>query len=990
MKKLFLSLFIVAMMFSSCVNQQKNKFVSQEFDDHLSDYVNPFIGTGGHGHTYPGAAYPFGLVQLSPDTRLDGWDGCSGYHYSDSIVYGFSHTALSGTGVSDYGDLLLMPVSGGLKLNNGADNPDNGYSSYFSHSSERAEPGYYAVHLDDYNVDVELSASQHAGMHKYTFNNDDAAFVMIDLEHRDKVLDSYIEFVDDHTIQGYRVSKAWADEQHFYFYIQFSDPIKTRGIAENGKVDPEISASNSNAIKAWVSFNPETGKSIYVKVGISTVSMEGAKNNLLAEIPDFDFDKLREQADRAWENELGKIFVSDTNKEDLTVFYTALYHSYLNPNLISDVDGKYRGMDMQVHDSKGTNVYTVFSLWDTFRATHPLFTLTQQEKTLEFIKTFIHQYKQSGRLPVWELCANETDCMIGYHAVSVIADAYMKGLRDFDVETAFEAMKASAMEDHFGLDSYKKYGYISASQESESVSQTLEYAYDDWCIAMMAKDLGKMDDYQIFIQRAQYWKNVYDEQTRFMRAKMGSSWFAPFYPDEVNFNYTEANAWQYNFFVPQDVYTMIEVMGGDELFSEFLDQLFSVSSETTGRKQADITGLIGQYAHGNEPSHHMAYLYNYAGKPWKTQKQIREIMQTMYFNAPDGLSGNEDCGQMSSWYVMSALGFYSVSPGSVDYILGTPHFKEVILRLENGKTFTIKAPNNSKENMYIQSVKLNGKNYKKSYISHHDIINGGELIFEMGAKPNKEFATAKEYRPISVINDYEIVSVPYINGEKVFRKSTMVELGCIDKEADIYYTLDGSVPGTNTKKYTGAFEVDRSLTVRAIAVRGDETSFDVKMDFKILNAKISLQLKSKYANQYNAGGDNALIDMIRGAENYKTGAWQGYQETDLEAIVNLGEAKKINKMKIGFIQDQRSWIFLPKKVDFYVSKDGKKFTHAGTVSHDYSLKKEDTFVHDFELDVNYKSIQFVKVVATNIRRCPEWHLGAGGRAWIFADEIVVE
>jgi predicted alpha-1,2-mannosidase len=992
MKRIFFVLLSAVIFFSACTQktEKKSEFVNQDFNFDLAQYVNPFIGTGGHGHTYPGSTYPFGLMQLSPGTRLDGWDGCSGYHYSDSIVYGFSHTALSGTGCSDYGDLLLMPVTGKYYLDNGSKDPENGYNSHFSHDKENAEAGYYSVHLDDYNVDVELTTAQHSGMHKYTFNTDELPFIMMDLRHRDKVKDAYIEKVDDHTVRGYRISQAWASEQYFYFYIEFSEKIKEFGVAENGSIAKGADRLQAEDLISWVGFDAKKDQTVIAKVGMSTVSMDGAKNNLLTEIPDYDFEKLRAENKQAWENELGKINISGATEDEKVIFYTALYHSYVSPNTISDVDGKYRGMDLKVHDAEGANVYTVFSLWDTFRATHPLFTITQQERTLEFIRTFLNQYKQSGRLPVWELCANETDCMIGYHSVSVIADAYMKGLRDYDVELAFEAMKASAEEDHFGLEFYKKFGYIAASQESESVSQTLEYAYDDWCIAVMAKDLGKEDDYKRFIQRAQYWKNIYDEKTRFMRAKMGAAWFAPFHPAEVNFNYTEANAWQYNFFVPQDVNTMIDVMGGDESFVSFLDELFNTSSETSGRHQADITGLIGQYAHGNEPSHHMAYLYNYAGQPWKAQKQVREIMNTMYQNAPDGLSGNEDCGQMSSWYVMSAMGFYAVNPGEPVYIFGTPQFEKVEINLENGKKFTVVADGNSKENMYIQSVTLNGKPYTKSYISHSAVVDGGELIFKMGAEPNKAFASKNEDRPVSVIKDHLIVPVPFIDGEKVFKESAMVELGCIDEKAEVFYSLDGSVPDASSTKYEAPFKIEKDVTVRAVAIRGEEKSFVVEMDFKVLHEKRTLKLKSEYANQYNAGGDNALIDMIRGAENYKTGAWQGYQGIDLEAVVNLGETMNADKLAIGFIQDQKSWIFLPVAVDFYVSKDGKNFNHAGTVKHDIPLEKEGAIVKEFVVEKKFDGIRYVKVKATNLGICPDWHLGAGGKAWIFADEIIVE
>ncbi|MBI9034128.1 MAG: GH92 family glycosyl hydrolase, partial [Bacteroidales bacterium] len=780
MKKLTGIVLVLILAFTSCQEKkQKQEFIKQEFNFGLTQFVNPFIGTGGHGHTYPGAAAPFGMMQLSPDTRLSGWDGCGGYHYSDSIVYGFSHTHLSGTGCTDYGDVLLMPTTGELHMDNGAIDPANGYCSKFSHENEKASPGYYSVLLDDYHVQVELTTQKRSGIHKYTFNEGGQAHVILDLLHRDKVLSSNIEIIDDHTIKGHRRSQEWARDQHMYFYIQFSKPFVKHGFEKDGEMTQGQKAEGS-ALKAYFDFDTKAGEAILAKVGMSAVSTDGAKKNLEAEVGSKTFEETLAEVTQLWENELGKIVVKGGSEDDKQIFYTALYHAFLNPNLFTDVDGQYRGMDLKVHQTEGHDMYTVFSLWDTFRAEHPLFTITQQQRTLDFVNTFIKMYEQGGRLPVWELCANETDCMIGYHSVPVIADAYMKGLRGFDAEKALEAMISSANEDHFGLKYYKKFGYIPASMESESVSKTLEYAYDDWCIAVMAKEMGRTEVYNEFIQRAQYWKNLYDESSRFMRAKMDASWFAPFDPKEVNFNYTEANAWQYNFFVPHDVNSMMEIMGGEVSFSAFLDQLFNEAVETTGRHQADITGLIGQYAHGNEPSHHMAYLYNFAGQPWKTQQKVRQIMTELYTTQPDGLSGNEDCGQMSAWYVLSAMGFYSVTPGLDEYVIGSPVFDEIIINIENGKEFKIIAKGNSPEHVYIQSASLDGVDYQKTFIRHQDILNGSELILQMGAEPNMQWGTKAENRPKTAIENMLIVPVPSIDGVKVFKGSSTVEIHCVD------------------------------------------------------------------------------------------------------------------------------------------------------------------------------------------------------------------
>jgi predicted alpha-1,2-mannosidase len=675
-----LGIFII--IFSSC---------KIETNKEITDYVDTFIGTGGHGHTYPGASLPFGMVQLSPDTRIEGWDGCSGYHYSDNIVYGFSHTHLSGTGVGDYCDILFMPQLGGAKFNSGYEtNVDNGYASRFSKKNEKTSPGYYSTYLDDYNIKVELTSSKRVGFHKYTYPKNKQQSIIIDLTHRDEVLESSIKIINDSTIAGMRKSRSWAQNQYIYFYARFSKKIINYKIALNDTIQENISEANNKNIKLIVNFDPTSTNTILSKVAISSVSIAGAKNNLGSEIQEWDFENIRKQAKKTWEKELQKIEIEGTKKQK-TIFYTSLYHSLLIPNLFMDMDGKYRGTGLKIHQANDFTNYTIFSLWDTYRATHPLFTIIEQKRTSDFIKTFLNQYKNGGQLPVWELAGNYTGCMIGYHSIPVIADAYVKGIRDFDINLAYNAMKHSAMQKHLGLDSYKKYGFIPGHLEHESVSKTLEYAYDDWCIATIAKDLNKTQDNKIFTKRAQSYKNIFDTKTGFMRAKNYGLWKYPFNPSEVDFNYTEANSWQYSFYVPQDVSGLIKLLGGNTNFVNKLDSLFLANPQTKGRTQADITGLIGQYAHGNEPSHHIAYLYNFAQKPWKTQEKVNKILNTLYTNKPDGLCGNEDCGQMSSWYILSSLGFYPVTPGSNIYIIGLPIHKKASINLENGNTFVIKS-----------------------------------------------------------------------------------------------------------------------------------------------------------------------------------------------------------------------------------------------------------------------------------------------------------
>jgi predicted alpha-1,2-mannosidase len=620
----------------------------------LSKQVNPFIGTGGHGHTFPGATVPFGMVQLSPDTRVDGsWDGCSGYHYSDSIIYGFSHTHLSGTGCSDYGDIMIMPIMGKPVFK-----PDK-YASKFSHASEKANAGFYAVHLDDENIEVELTASTRAGFHKYTFNTTGKASIIIDLWHRDKLLDDTIRIVNDHCIEGYRRSEAWAKDQRVFFRIEFSNKFEQSVI---GKKDGEKG-------KAAFIFKVKKGDTILVKVSLSSVDMIGAKKNMEAEIPHWNFEQTKLEAAELWNKELKKLTVKGGSQEQQTIFYTALYHAFLQPNIYNDVDGRYLGRDFKIHKAEGFNYYTVFSLWDTYRAAHPLYNLVQPERNLDFIKTFLEQYKQSGKLPMWELSSNETECMIGYHAASIMLDAISKRNNKFNIQEAIDAVLRNANNSKFGIPTFHQQSFLAVEDESESVSKTLEYAYDDWCIsnlllAGLASDTsGK--NYSLskeFQASSGGWRNLFNTQTGFIQPRRNGGWYAPFNPKEVNNHFTEANAWQYTFYVPHELEALIDAMGGPAKFEQKLDELFTTSSETTGREQADITGLIGQYAHGNEPSHHMAYLYNYIGKPEKTEFRINQILNTMYINSPDGLAGNEDCGQMSAWYVFSSMGFYPFVP----------------------------------------------------------------------------------------------------------------------------------------------------------------------------------------------------------------------------------------------------------------------------------------------------------------------------------------
>ena len=967
-------LFVSLILLVSCSEKANNKESTSNIN--LTSFVNPFIGTGGHGHTYPGATLPFGMMQLSPDTRLEGWDGCSGYHYSDNYIYGFSHTHLSGTGISDYGDILLMPTNH-IVFNNGSDGAE-GYRSTFSHKNEKASPGYYKVSLDDTNIEVSLTVKKRSGIHQYQFPKKGKQIVIIDLEHRDEVLDSKMQLIDSLRISGHRFSKSWATDQRLFFDIEFSRPYK--------KVTFQQGIQKGKSVKAAFEFDPTESNIIEVKIGISPVDEKGAFKNRQEELTAKSFADVKKEADATWEKQLSKIVVETYNHNDKVNFYSALYHTMLAPNLYQDVDGRYRGMDMEIHKDNEMTYYSVFSLWDTFRATHPLYTIIEQERTNDFIRTFINKFEEGGILPIWDLSANYTDCMIGYHAVPVIADAYLKGIRDYDVSKAFEAVKHSASQDKLGLERYKSLGYVPVENESESVSKTLEYAFDDWAIAMMAQALGATDDYKNFIQRAQYYKNVYNPETKFMRGRLRNKWFAPFDPFEVNFNYTEANAWQYNFYTPQDISGHMALMGGKDAYERLLDQLFTTTSEVTGRDQADITGLIGQYAHGNEPSHHIAYLYNFVNKPYKAQEKIRRILRELYKNEPDGISGNEDCGQMSAWYVFSALGFYPVTPGSNNYIIGSPLVKSATINLENGKTFTINAPNNAENKRYVKKVKLNGELLDKSYLSHGDIIAGGSLDFDM-SRQISDWGTSDTSIPSTQINDFIITSPPFITkGDITFENKTTIVLESIQPDAEIYYSIGGTY-----EKFSKPLTITDNTRLSTYALINGKKSTAVETSFRKINPDIKIQLFTPYINQYNAGGNIALIDGMLGTEDYRTGTWQGYSDEDLNAIVDLGTPQKIKNIALNFLNNQEAWIFYPKRVECYVSTDGKTFSLVG--SEDIEIEaQEKSEIKNIRFDDINKDYQYVKIIAKKLGPVPEWHIGNDydGRAWIFVDEIQID
>ena len=977
-KIVILALAAVSLGFTSCARKETR----------LVDYVCPMVGTDFTGHTFPGAAAPFGMVQLSPDTRMDTWEGCSGYHYSDDTIIGFSHTHLSGTGVLDYGDVLLMPVT-----RYEADSLDRRlYQSAFSHKKEEAAAGYYSVHLDRWNVLAELTAGPRSGMHRYTFQehaDGGTPSIIIDLKHRDVLLSSGIRHESDRVISGFRRSKSWSEDQMVHFYMEFSEPIaEYRPFGEKG---------------ALIAFAPGV-EQVTVKTGISSVSSENARENLLSDVPEgsFDFDSRRADTEELWEEYLSKVDIrgeGGPGRDRLRTFYTAMYHTAIAPNLFSDVNGEYRGMDRQVHKAEGFDRYTVFSLWDTFRTLHPLLTLIEPERTEDFLRSFLTIYSEGGKLPVWELSGWETNCMIGYNSMPVIAEALSHGIGAEYAAELIDAMVESSCKDEFGIRHYRQRYVVPAEEEHESVSKTLEYAFDDWCIAQVADMLyGQTGEQRYADIRDRYLKysasyiNVWDPETGLMRPMMSGRWLTPFEPTEVNNHYTEANSWQYSFFVPHDVNGHIDLMGGDGAFCAKLDSLFSAPARTTGRTQVDITGLIGQYAHGNEPSHQTAYLYAFAGQPWKTYSTVRRILNELYTSEPDGLCGNDDCGQMSAWYVMSAIGLYPVTPGSGIYVLSAPVSERTVISLGDDKQLTIRAiceGGNISSCKYISSVRLNGQPWTRSYIRWSDIREGGEIELTLVPEPDPDFGTAPEDRPVSRLDKSGFVRNPWFEAPSdIFEGSMEVAVNSGSPDCRTFIKVGNG----RYREYTGPVTLDRTTRLSICSEAPDGShSPEVSSVFHRMKDDMDITTFCEYNPQYNARGPRGLIDGLRGSVNWKTGGWQGYQDTDFTAVVDLRGVRKARTFGSGYCQDARSWIWMPRYVEYSVSTDGEHFTPVGRVDNtvgeqDYTIQTRD-FVLELPAPVEAR---YVKVFAKNFGTIPSWHLGAGGEGFIFIDEIWIE
>ncbi|MBQ9473933.1 MAG: GH92 family glycosyl hydrolase [Bacteroidales bacterium] len=967
----------------------------------LASYVNPLVGTDLHGHTTPAAIVPFGMVQPGPDTRLSGWDGCSGYHYSDDTIYGFSQTHLSGTGCDDYCDVLMMPVSlpsAPYSLSR------NDYLSTFKHTKEKVEAGYYKIRMDN-GLTVELTASQRVAYHNYHYNTEGGGIV-VDLTHRDRLLGGGFAYDSALTLlTGWRESSCWNPDQKLFFAMSFD--VVPDGITYYGR-DGSLALDTTERVKAYISL-PSGCNAVGVKVAVSSVDIAGAVANLMGD-KGVDFASAKEAARASWNTALGKITLRNALLDDSRRFYTALYHCMTAPYLYSDIDGRYRGVDDSVHhvecraDGSPHEIYTVFSLWDTYRALHPLLTILEPGRTEDFVYTMLQHYLQGGELTMWELWGHETHCMIGYHAAPVILDAMRSGLltgwdtlyvpfhESFsgcgsvsklplpllnenvnDGRTRLAALLAAMLQTSNRTDGQRHYaqdGYLSSEYDNESVSKTLEYAYDDWCIARFAELVGGVDAslapqaaavYKEYIRRSQSWKNLLDD-SGFMHPRRNGGFVTPFDPTEVNNHYTEANCWQYSTYVPHDVYGWIEALGGTGAAHQKLDSLFFGNTSITGRNQSDITGLIGQYAHGNEPSHHAAYLFAYLGNHKKGDGLVHLIRNRLYAAEPYGLCGNDDCGQMSAWYVLSSLGFYPVCPGSGEWVLTSPLFHHSYIHLDDGRTVAI---------------------HRKEWHS--------------GCFATK--ATLSDSSGVRLPLCDRITPTPHFGTDNQrFSDSCTVSLsmpkwvqGC-----NIYYTTDGSLPDSASLPYEGPFVVYRNIAVKAVAYH-PETGYS-----KVVSASYVRFEKDKTVSynthpdpMYSEGESDALVDGIEGNANFRLGGWQGWK-TDLDIVVDLLEVKSVKEVSLCCLQDMKSWIFYPTSVTVESSVDGDVYTPYGTLDattcSELGVRKEATQDEQQKAGILLRGngkARYLHIVARNYGAMPSWHISSGEQAWLFCSEISV-
>ena len=1001
------TLLIIQLIFQSCSVEKKYEPI---------DYVDPFIGTDAHGHTFPGATTPFGMVQLSPSNEFKAWDWCSGYHYSDSIIKGFAHTHISGAGLAGLGDILVMPTSGTLRLSPGTEAyPDSGYRSRFSHEREEASPGYYSVMLDDYNIKVELTASPRVGFHRYTFYNQGEVNIIVDPSHHimERLFGTEVEIISDTEIRGYKNSEGEGGNRHVYFYAQFSKPFSRSGVAKNNVLVKDTKNTSGINTNCFAGFKVQDGDVIELKVAISHVSYEGAKKNFNAEAVHLDFNMAHIQARKLWENKLNRIIIESKNTEQKRTFYTGLYHSFISPNLFSDVDGKYV-IEGKVYSS-GYPHYSTFSTWDTYRALHPLFTIIEQEKTKDFVNSLVSRHFDSKvGLPIWELVGHDNACMIGYNTVSPLADAVLKDIKGIDPEKTYQAIRAAAFNtqkhspnyDKSGMKEYIKLSFV-PGEINCSVSKTTEQNYYDWCISKVAEKLGYIEDAEMFQNRSLGYRHLFNPETKFLYAKYATGEWRDMNVnvwDDLKGNYISGNMWGYSSYVPHDVSGLINLIGGRKEFGDWLDEIFSDTSATEGEMHVDISGFIGKYGHGDEPSHHLPYMYNYAGQPWKTQELVRQVMDQFYTDQPDGLINNEDLGQMSAWYIFSAMGFYPVCPGDLNYIIGSPIFNRVTINLENGKTFTINTSRTSKRNKYIQSATLNGKQLTRSFITHEQIMNGGELSFEMGSRPNKNWGSAEDDLPVSktgmtknYLPELPLTYKPYDNDKQiVFEHTRDVHLQSRTPNANIYYTLDGSQPNQGSLLYEHPLRISKNTMLKAIAYSDNsepsliyEREYFKGKHFEDIDGFPKLSLEHPAGGYGNKEGKQ-LMDRIIASKHYADGFWTGWNGSDMVAMIDFGVERTFDNLSIGFLTHTGVWIFPPKSIEVYVSGDNVNYNTLTKM--DFYIGKEhntDPHITRKEMDLKNVKGRYLKIRVNNLGAIPDWHGATGHKPWLFIDEILI-
>ncbi|NOU59076.1 GH92 family glycosyl hydrolase [Marinifilum caeruleilacunae] len=1005
MKRLILIILFVAFVVPKLFAQNKQ----------LIQFVDPMIGTDGHAHTFPGATLPFGMVQLSPSNDFKAWDWCSGYHYSDSILKGFAHTHISGAGLAGLGDILLMPTLGETKIIAGTEeDPESGFRSRFSHKKEEASPGYYAVVLDDYNVKVELTCSPRVGYHKYTFNTAGQANVILDPTHNimENVQGTEIEFVSDSEVRGWKHCNGEGGDRKVYFYARFSKSFQKNGVAIDDVIKESAKKATDRKVKGFVSFDVEKGEEVLVKVALSFVSYEGAKANFDAEAQGVSFDHVLESAQDIWEEKMNKFQIETDKLSDKRNFYTAVYHSMISPNLISDVSGEYIVEGEKYHST--FDQYSNFSTWDTYRAVHPLLSIVEHDKTADFINSLSSRFTDAKvGLPVWECLGHDNVCMIGYSTVSVMSDAIMKDISGIDQQTAYDAMYAAAfnLEKHSnsydvnGMNYYIDMDFVPAEIGS-SVSKTTEYNYYDWCLSQVARKMKKLDDLHLFQQRSKGYRNLFDQHTGYLLPKLQNGKFV--HVDKTKWdglvhNYVSGNIWGYSSYVPHDMGYLIQLHGGKEKFAYWLDAIFADNSKIGGSQHVDISGFIGKYGHGDEPSHQMPYLYVHAGQAWKSQKLVREILSRFYHDHPAGLDNNDDLGQMSSWYVFGSLGFYPVCPGSNQYQIGSPAYQKASINLENGKVFSVVANHNSEKNVYIQSARLNGKEFNKAFITYDQIKNGGELVFEMGSKPNLSWGTESsdlnEMQGMKVSQAYKLheekqVLMPYTNDTAFsFEKSKTIQLRCGTNGAEIRYTTDGSEPDLSSKKYQRPIHVRDDVRLKAIAFKeGLKASGVLNLQyFKGLpfNPHTGYPKISVEGDKIGYGKQTGiqLIDGGFGSTTFNDGFWTGIDLHDMDVDIDLGESKEISEVKAGILIYPGAWIFNPDEVEIYVSNDQKNYRLVKTRSLE-PVKDESRYVIRPSIKFPKVSCRYLKVTFKN-GPIPDWHMAGGRKHWIFVDEILI-